>query len=172
NVEMPLYYKTRLASPVDHIHDLDGHRTMLAHCIRTANKEVHIVSPFLSANALKADGLQDICKAAIQRGIKIVVYTDEALNQRHGFLFPHFVKAKEMLFDWGVQVVRTKRVHSKALWVDKDMLIEGSFNWLSAVRQPNSRWCRYETSLLFRGDKVVEMIEKIKDDLGKRSLVV
>lgn len=172
NVEMPLYFKTRLASPVEHIHDLDGHRTMLARCIRTANREVHIVSPFLSSNALIDDDLQVICEEAIQRGIKIVVYTDEALNQRHGLLFPHFIRAKEMLSEWGVNVVRTKRVHSKALWVDQDMLIEGSFNWLSAVRQPNSRWCRYETSLIFRGDKVVEMIDQIKVDLEKRVLEV
>lgn len=77
-----------------------------------------------------------------------------------------------MLSAWGVQVVKTKRVHSKALWIDQDMLIEGSFNWLSAVRQPNSPWCRYETSLIFRGDKVVEMIKKLKEDLEKRILEV
>ncbi|WP_337102018.1 AAA domain-containing protein [Paenibacillus sp. YIM B09110] len=171
NVEMPLYFKTRLALPVDHIQDLEGHRTILANSIRTANKEVHIVSPFLSSNALDADGLEAVCKEAIGRGIEIVVYTDEALNKRHGLLFPHFIRATEMLTAWGVQVVITKRVHSKALWVDRDMLIEGSFNWLSAVRKPNSQWCRYETSLIFRGDKVLEMIEKIKEDLEKRMLV-
>ncbi|KTD87470.1 AAA domain-containing protein [Paenibacillus etheri] len=171
NVEMPLYFKTRLALPVDHIQDLEGHRTILTNSIRTANREVHIVSPFLSSNALDADELKVVCLEAIERGVKIVVYTDEALNKRHGFLLPHFIKAKEMLSAWGVQVVITKRVHSKALWIDKDMLIEGSFNWLSAVRKPNSQWCRYETSLIFRGDKVNEMIEKIKEDLEKRMLV-
>ncbi|WP_127572325.1 AAA domain-containing protein [Paenibacillus xylaniclasticus] len=170
NVEMPLYFKTRLASPVDHIHDLQGHRSMLTQCIRTANREVHIVSPFLSANALIADGLQSIFEDAVRRGVKIVVYTDEALNLRNGLLLPHFIKAKEMLSAWGVNVVRTSRVHSKALWIDQDMLIEGSFNWLSAVRQANSRWCRYETSLIFRGDKVRGMIDQIKLDLEKRRI--
>lgn len=38
NVEMPLYFKTRLALPVDHIQDLEGHRTILANSIRTANR--------------------------------------------------------------------------------------------------------------------------------------
>lgn len=171
NVEMPLYFKTRLASPVDHIRELEGHRTMLAHCISTANKEVHIVSPYLSVNALTTDGLQGVCEEAIQRGIKIVVYTDEMLNQRDGLLHQHFMKAKEMLSHWGVNVVKTKRVHSKALWVDQDMLIEGSFNWLSAVRQPNNPWCRYETSLIFRGDKVNEMIKQIHSDLEKRIVI-
>lgn len=171
NVEMPLYFKTRLALPVDHIHDLEGHRIILSNSIRTANKEVHIVSPFLSSNALEADKLKVLCMEAINRGVSIVVYTDEALNKRHGFLLDHFIRAKEMLTEWGVKVVITKRVHSKALWVDNDMLIEGSFNWLSAVRRPNSQWCRYETSLIFRGDKVHEMIERIKEDLQQRTFI-
>lgn len=45
-----------------------------------------------------------------------------------------------------------------------------SFNWLSAIRQPNSRWYRFETSLVYRGSEVIAMINKLKEDLEKRKV--
>ncbi|MNE78890.1 hypothetical protein D3C80_1753320 [compost metagenome] len=115
--------------------------------------------------------LERLFDEAVGRGVKIIVYTDEALNYFRKDLKLNYVNAKQILQEHGVQLFLTKRVHSKALWVDSDVLIEGSFNWLSAVRTPNSQWCRFETSMVYRGSEVTKMINIIKEDLEKRKII-
>ena len=44
------------------------------------------------------------------------------------------------------------------------LLIEGSFNWLSSVRDENSPYCRKETSVMLQGEGVNEMINTILGD--------
>lgn len=170
NVDLDNYFNTRYGTPVEHIHELEVHREILRNCIQSANKEIHIISPFLSSAAIKADQLEALFDEAVKRGVTVSVYTDEALNFFRNELKVNYVKAKQILQDHGVHLYLTKRVHSKALWVDSDVLIEGSFNWLSAVRVPSSRWCRFETSLVYRGPEVVKMIGKIREDLEKRKV--
>lgn len=170
NIDLGDYYKTKYGMPIEHLHELEHHRSMLRDCIRAANQEIHIVSPFLSSAAIKADNLDVLFDEAIQRGVSIHIYTDEALNYYQNKLKANYSKAKEILNKPGINLFLTKRVHSKAMWVDSSLLIEGSFNWLSAVRQPNSRWCRYETSLVYRGAEVIPMINKLKEDLEKRKV--
>lgn len=134
-----------------------------------AQREIGIVSPFLSATALLDDSLPPLLSNAIARGVSISVYTDEKLNEDNKkILKPHFVKAKQILIESGVKVILTKRIHNKTMWVDNDLIIEGSYNWLSAVRKPNSPWCRYETSIMYRGDGVNEMIQSVYSDLESR----
>ncbi|XID92253.1 AAA domain-containing protein [Paenibacillaceae bacterium WGS1546] len=170
NIDLGDYYKTKYGPPIEHLHELEHHRSMLRDCIRAANQEIHIISPFLSSVAIKSDDLEVLFDEAIQRGVRIHIYTDEALNYFHNKLKVNYLKAKEILNKPGIELFLTKKVHSKALWVDSSVLVEGSFNWLSAVRQPNSHWCRYETSLVYRGEKVIGMINKLKEDLEKRKI--
>lgn len=170
NIDLEGYYKTRYGSPVEHLHELEHHRRMLKSCIESADQELHIVSPYLSSVAIEADKLELLFGEAIQRGVNIYVYTDEALNFSNGYLKTNYVKAKELLSQLGINVFLMKGVHSKALWVDSAVLVEGSFNWLSAIRQSDSLWCRYETSLVYRGEEVGNMIVKLKEDLKKRKI--
>ncbi|MDF2925798.1 MAG: helicase [Paenibacillaceae bacterium] len=168
NIDLKDYYKIKYGLPIEHLHELEHHRNMLRDCIRAANQEVHIVSPFLSSAAIKADNLDFLFDEAIQRGVRIHIYTDETLNYFHNKLRASYLKAKEILDKPGINLVLTNRVHSKAMWVDSNVLIEGSFNWLSAVRQPDNRWCRFETSLVYRGAEVIDMIAILKEDLESR----
>lgn len=170
NIDLEDYYKTKYGLPIEHLHELEHHRSMLRDCIRAANQEIHIVSPFLSSAAIKADNLDILFDEAIQRGVKIHIYTDETLNYFRNNLKVNYLKAREILNKTGIHLFLTNRVHSKAMWVDSSVLIEGSFNWLSAVRKPNSQWCRFETSLVYRGAEVITMIAKLKEDLEKRKV--
>lgn len=165
------YFNTRYGAPDEHIHELEAHIQLLRDCIQSANQEIHIVSPYLSSIAIEADQLQPLFDEAVQRGITVSVYTNEAMNYSMGKLKDTYVKAKQIFQEHGVQLHLTDRVHSKALWVDTNVLIEGSFNWLSAMRNPSHQWCYYETSLVYRGPDVGEMIGKIREDLEKRKLV-
>ncbi|MGG4553885.1 AAA domain-containing protein [Paenibacillus humicus] len=171
NIDLGDYFNTRYGAPVEHIHELEAHQQLLRDCIQSANQEIHIVSPYLSSVAIEADQLQPLFDEAVKRGITVSVYTNEALNYNKNELKYTYVKAKQILQEHGVQLHLTDRVHSKALWVDTNVLIEGSFNWLSARRNPSHQWCYYETSLVYRGPDVGEMIGKIREDLEKRKLV-
>ncbi|MBW5447626.1 hypothetical protein GE107_16330 [Cohnella sp. CFH 77786] len=171
NIELGSYFKTRYGEPVEHLHELEHHRQMLRDCIQSANKEINIISPFLSSVAIEADQLENLFTEAVSRGVVVTVYTDEALNYFRKSLKLNYLKAKELLVRLGVRLLLTRRVHSKALWVDSKVLVEGSFNWLSAVRTPTSQWCRFETSLVYRGSKVPNMISKIRNDLENRVVV-
>lgn len=125
----------------------------------------------MSSEAIEADGLQDIFIEAIQNGIQVTIYTDEKLNEQNGKQKIKFVKAKEILHNTGVKVIIANRIHNKTLWIDNRLLIEGSFNWLSARRNPNDPWSRYETSLVYKGNGVEQMIHQISSDLEKRKLL-
>lgn len=171
NVDLGDYFNTRYGAPVQHIHELEEHRKFLRDCIQSANEEVHIVSPFLSSAAIKADQLEGLFDEAAKRGVTVTVYTDEALNYFRNEPKANYVKAKQILQVHGVQLYLTNRVHSKALWVDSNLLIEGSFNWLSAVRIRTSQWCRFETSMVYRGPDVANMIDNIKEKLEERKLM-
>lgn len=165
NIEVPNQFISNINIPVEHIRDLESHRNILKNSLNMAQKEVHIVSPFLSWNAIEQDELDKLFADVIYRGIKIHVYTDEQLNEYQGKKRFNFIKAKDILSTLGVNVHILDRIHNKTLWVDDSLLIEGSFNWLSARRQKDDPWCRYETSLLYRGTGVEDMITKVYKDL-------
>jgi hypothetical protein len=57
--------------------------------------------------------------------------------------------AISVLADAGANVWLTTRVHSKTLAFDEELVVEGSFNWLSAPRDPER--ARKETSFAVWG---------------------
>lgn len=61
--------------------------------------------------------------------------------------------------------------HSKTLMIDHTVLIEGSFNWLSASRNNQSRYHRRERSLRYEGKDVRAVIAKIIRETEGRVLV-
>src|SRR3954469_4961677 len=51
----------------------------------------------------------------------------------------------------GAEVSNVVRGHSKTLAVEDKWIVEGSFNWLSAMRDSDSRYARRERSLRYEG---------------------
>jgi energy-coupling factor transporter ATP-binding protein EcfA2 len=172
NIRIPSRALSNLGDAVQHIRELEEHRRILKECVLSARKEIHIVSPFLSSEAIEADHLQEIFEEAVRNGTKVTVYTDKHLNEQNGKPKINFIRAKEILLKSGVQLVIANRIHNKTLWIDDWLLIEGSFNWLSARRSPDDPWCRYEASLVYKGDGVEGMIQQIYSDLQKRKILL
>ena len=52
--------------------------------------------------------------------------------------------------------------------VDESELIEGSFNWLSAVRRQGARHQKFEVSVGYGGAEAREAIHLLIDELGRR----
>jgi hypothetical protein len=62
-----------------------------------------------------------------------------------------------------------ERIHNKTLAVDSHWIVEGSFNWLSAVRDQSHPWQRHEASLLCQGDQAARFIRTAWDEMLART---
>lgn len=147
------------------IANLEDHRSVLRDALETAQRHVVIVSPFLTEAVIASDGVEAEIQAAVRRGIQVRIVSDPQLNKDQ----TAFERCVRRLENAGAQVRRatTQGVHSKMLLVDRSWLVVGSFNWLSAVRQPESQWARYESSLRYDGNEAFEMISRSLRDLAE-----
>ncbi len=149
----------------EHISTLNRHSKVLKGSIEKSLKELIIVSPFISIEAILKDELIPTLKKAIERGVKIIIITDYFLDKKNGKLKPNSKKGRESLTNAGVKIIAFNGIHSKTIIVDENILIEGSFNWLSAVRDPNSQYAREERSIMIYGEESREEILKAKTKL-------
>ncbi|HRD35039.1 MAG TPA: phospholipase D-like domain-containing protein [Rhodocyclaceae bacterium] len=123
------------------------------------------MSPFLTETVIAADDVEAEIQATVRRGVQVRIVSDPQLNKDQAA----FERCVRRLENAGAQVRRaaTQGVHSKMLLVDRSWLVVGSFNWLSAVRHPESQWARYESSLRYDGNEAFEMISRSLRDLAE-----
>ena len=148
---------------------LGEHQAALDQALSSAKREVMIVSPTISQIAIEHDAIDQKIKAAVQRGIKVKVYTDHDLNRDKGELVENAKLGRASLQSAGAQLIEVARIHNKSLAVDKHTLIEGSFNWLSAVRNRSSRHQKLEISFCYRGKQAEQAIAALHEDMEFRS---
>jgi phosphatidylserine/phosphatidylglycerophosphate/cardiolipin synthase-like enzyme len=155
------------AGKVDRLNELDQHRRALAWAINTAQQQLIIVSPFISLNAIQADGLAELIGAAKARqpSLRITVYTDAHLDAPRGLLHPHAQAGRAALRLAGAEVKIAEQIHNKTICLDNHALLEGSFNWLSAAR--SGQYVRHEISWFFRGlawsDRIEQIVQEMED---------
>lgn len=157
-------YTNNKTYKVMRISTLDKHRKCLAYCFEEATKQLLIFSPFISEAAITADGIISLITAAVNRGVSVAVVTDEYLDRVNGRLKAVAESGRNALQKAGAKLIVYKGVHSKTICVDDKLLIEGSFNWLSAVRDAKSPYCRNEASVMMQGEGIAKMITTIVCD--------
>jgi hypothetical protein len=139
------------ASELERLNDLNSHCSVLRQAIVEANERLLIVSPYLSHEAVEADNLVPLLRSR-KGSAKIVVAYDRHLNaDRDRRPLQRAIMAMEALTAAGVELWALDGAHNKTLAVDESWIVEGSFNWLSATRNRDSRYQRHEVSLLYRG---------------------
>ncbi len=144
-----------LNGPVQHLTTLEQHQKILSQAFTTAQKELLIVSPFLSQKALQADSLLSKIEEATQRGVSVKIYTDEKLALSGAqYKKERLEKVSELLSKAGAKLHFAKGLHNKTLIIDNHTLVEGSFNWLSARRD---KLARLEHSILYQDDSVTDI---------------
>lgn len=131
---------------------LDDHRWLLAIVLRKARQRVVIFSPQLSAGAIRSDNIDYLIACAVARGVNVVVLTDYGLNLENGEPKASAVEGKKLIEAAGAQVVVVDKIHHKTLIGDDDLIVDGSFNWLSAVRRNNHAHQREERSKVTVGE--------------------
>jgi len=56
-------------------------------------------------------------------------------------------------------------IHNKAIVKDEDLLIEGSFNWLSATRDASSPHYRFDVSHILQDSDAKKNIKQLLDEM-------
>lgn len=140
---------------IHNIYNLESHRKALKKSFYSAKHELNIVSPYLRVAAIQEDGIIELIKnyAAI---FSINIYTDPGLNINS----QSFSQAKNMLEVAGANIFLVKNVHSKIITIDEQVIVVGSFNWLSAVRRLDSPYLREECSIVYTGKHVARFIQE------------
>jgi hypothetical protein len=138
------------------IQDAREHDECFAELLRTAQRRVAIVSPWVIFSRLKETGFLDRMQEAVGRGVQVELYVDQHFNTHKGNEWSQakadlFVQGCQNLAQQGIFVYVIKQVHSKMLMGDEAVLCVGSFNWASAVRDQDSPYHNMETSIVYSG---------------------
>ncbi|MBV9105553.1 MAG: hypothetical protein JO313_05965 [Verrucomicrobia bacterium] len=132
---------------VERIEGTERHRELLVEAFDKATRRLLISSPFLTRSAIEDDEVSSLIRAAIKRNVAVDIYTGLKGSNDHNAAF--LDAAIVLLVNAGARVWRTNRVHAKTLACDEMLVVEGSFNWLSAPRDPTR--ARKETSFAVWG---------------------
>jgi hypothetical protein len=158
-------------SEPERIATLQEHRDALYAVLRGAKRDVVIVSPTISQRAITHDGLDKEIRRAVARGVRVRVFTDTLLDleKETQTVREPAQEGRMALVRAGAELYVTDRIHNKSLTKDTDEIVEGSFNWLSAVRTENSRHQKHEVSWRFRGPGAVTKIADLKAEIQARA---
>lgn len=172
SIARPVGFATR-GEVVRPLKTLQEHRDTLAQGLREARRRIVIVSPYLSEAAIRADAVDTAINAARRRGVEVIIYTDNQLDvdTRTQRLKPHAAAARQKLRGCGADLRVVERIHNKILCVDEAVFVSGSFNWLSAVRDEENQYQRYEHSVRYEGPNVATMIADTLSDMAEMPLV-
>lgn len=159
---------------VRQLRDAPAHDGFLLQLLAQARREVHVVTPWLRPGCAESTGLLGAIAAAVARGVEVHVYADIVSNTAHRD--PAAVRRREQAFGRELRVlaaagahpVVVRKVHSKIVIGDDDVYCVGSFNWLSAVREPAG--ARHETSLVYEGWGLSGEIDAMKRSLSARTV--
>lgn len=156
------------AAEVKMLRDADDHDVFLGDILKSAQKTVEIVSPWIIKSTMEKNGFLSLMQEATARGVKIDVYADPILNDKiNGEGVNQYDEAKASLAAIGVSLHPVQQLHSKIVTADEDVFCIGSFNWLSADRV--GRYARHETSLVYNGAEMANEIGRFRENLGIRS---
>ena len=147
---------------INRIDTLEQHRKSLEKCFKVAQKELIVFSPFISIKAIEDDNIIALINETIARGVKVTILTDKYLDKVRNKLKENSELGRKAITATKANLIEVNGIHNKTICIDDRILIEGSFNWLSATRDTNSPYHRKETSVIIQGTKVKEDIERIK----------
>lgn len=150
---------------------LEEHRQVLKDAFFEASTEVLIVSPTISSIAIGVDRIAELINNARARGVRVVVYTDCSLDLDGDALKARAAEGRQLLLDAGAELKVVNGIHNKALGIDGQVFVDGSFNWLSANRRVGGRHQKHETSNLFRGTEAARRIALLKEEMAYRGFV-
>lgn len=157
------------------LRDAVGHDAFMLHTLSTVKSSFQIVTPWIILTRAKEIGAFDAMQQAVERGVKVEIYTDPQLNmgdvgtENGGQKQARLLADAKVLREAGIAVNFVRQVHSKLIIGDDDIYCVGSFNWFGAQR--TGPYVRHETSLLYRGPDLVREILAMRKSLLQRRIL-
>lgn len=152
-----------VATQMERIEGTDRHRALLLEAFQVARDRLLVSSPFLTEAAIKADQILNLVESATSKGVEVTIYTGMSTSQEtRGEI--DAAPQRTALTKAGAAVMVTSKVHAKTLAADDALLVEGSFNWLSASRSPT--YSNKETSFALRGAPVQQHTKTLWEEFS------
>jgi hypothetical protein len=156
------------------LRDAAQHDAFLSQVLADAQREVHIVAPWVGQRVIDQADLRAAIIGAAQRGVVITIYTNPEFNAdraaQNGAKREDCAAHLESLREMGAEAVEVARIHSKIVMADDQLYCVGSFNWLSSAR--TGRYAYQETSMVYRSREATGEIALTKADLRRRRRLV
>jgi AAA domain/PLD-like domain len=149
------------------LESLEAHRQTLREGISGASTRVLIVSPYISVVPIRHDQLDECIERARQRQVQVTVVFDPEQNKERRAFRATTDEGLALLRRAGAELREILRIHNKTLAVDDRWIVEGSFNWLSAARDPQALFARQERSLRYDGPLARNYCDKAWSELER-----
>lgn len=156
------------------LRDASDHDAFLLQTLSAVKSSFQIVTPWIILARTKEIGAFDAMKRAVDRGVKVEIFTDPQLNigepgkEESARKEARLLADTKALRDAGIAVNFVRQVHSKLVIGDEDVYCIGSFNWFGARR--SGQFVRHETSMLYRGPDLVPEILAMRKSLQQRRI--
>ncbi|MEK6731402.1 MAG: phospholipase D-like domain-containing protein [Pseudomonadota bacterium] len=150
-----LLYDIDAHSSVAYIPTLEQHRDYLQEIFERARQRIVVCSPFISStDTFLEDFTPPRLIATATRGVKIVF-----VCSMHDPCLTNFQEYIRQLQSSNIQILAIEPFHLKTIVVDDNEIAEGSFNWLSAMRDCHSEFHNHEVTLRIQGDRAKPLID-------------
>lgn len=137
------------------------HQDLLKLVLTTARDRVLIVSPYISINAIRSDNISEVVGQAVARGVRVQVFIDCQRNCYDNMkMRSRGLEGIADLVKAGAEVAVVNGIDNKTLARDNDLITEGSFNWLSAVRIRSGECQLEEGTLMYTGEEAAQRISQ------------
>lgn len=148
-----------LKASVQAITTHEGHRKGLEDAFERAQTKILVTNyGNLYSSVLNTRLFQELIPAACQKGVKVYFrynYDDKKDNRYP----PIHRQVQEYLDNYGVNVAWVQ-THAKIVAVDHQLVMMGSFNWLTDFASP-PKYRSFNRSIVYQGEGTYQMIEDI-----------
>lgn len=159
-------YELDQQSELEYIPSLDQHCGFLQEMLETAKRKIIICSPFLSMRQFLANIDEALLRTFSNRGVRLFIVTSS-----QNYDYPRLTSYLNKINSSFIHMIDHSNFHLKTLIVDDEVITEGSFNWLSAVRDEESEFHNHEATLLVRGSAANALIQQFYDSpIGQKVL--
>lgn len=142
----------------------EGHGQLLEDVFAKAHEKVFICSPFIRLNKLQTTFTPQLLRCLKEKNVQVTLmmlpkpYNKDEVEQAQIFNVLNQLQKSHSNFSYVTQ----ENIHAKTLIADEDFILEGSFNWLSAVADTDHEANNFEMSAAVRGPLAAAMIREFK----------
>ena len=137
-----------------------GHQQLLVQCFKRAKEQLLFLAPSLSIESIEEQQFGTLIAEVLKRNVAVTILTDRDTDIQGSRLSPSAKEARAALQKWGVTLVIRPHLYSRGIWVDEQLLVQGTFPWLSSPLADKAY-----ASLVLEGEEAATLIQRKKEEL-------